>query len=175
MDIMNKSIVIDQRFDEIKKGNLGCSINEGFPFVGQTFMAGISGSLVGVSVHIRSKRSMNPNRGFEFFNLKISLFNVKNGFPKDELVFTILDKDESTIEELIRFPSPIKQLEGEQFAIVASYPNGPKFGAGQELGNWSGLIGNMYPRGNLISGNGSSWFVSSMNNHDVFFRTYVER
>lgn len=172
---MKKDLIIDQRLDIISRNNLGANINEGFPYAGQVFTAGITGLLVGVSVHIRSKRSMNPNRGFDFFNLRISIYSVENGFPKDELTSIVLNKDESTIEEIIELPTPIKQKKDEQYAILANYPNGPKCGAGQWLGNWEGITDNQYQQGNLVFGNIDSWFISSVNYHDVFFRTYVSK
>jgi hypothetical protein len=172
---MKKEFIIDQKLDDIRLANLGCCINEGFPFVGQTFTAGIDGFLAAVSVQIRSKRGLNPKENFEFFNLKISIYNIENGFPKDELQSIILDKDESTIDEIIELLTPIEQKEGQQFAVLANYPNGPKHGAGQSLGNWAGLSNNKYPMGNLVFGDNKSWFISSLNNHDVFFRTYVRK
>lgn len=170
---MREELILDQKFDEVKSSNLGCSINEGFPYVGQIFTAGKTGSLAAVSVAIRSKRSMNPKQKFNFYKLKISIFNVENGFPKEELVSVLLDRDESSISEIIELPTLIPQKEGDQFAILANYPDGTRHGAGQSLATWSGLSDNKYPSGNLIFGTIDSWFISSLNNHDVFFRTYI--
>jgi hypothetical protein len=72
-------------------------------------------------------------------------------------------------------PEKIQQLKGAQYAIVANYPNGPKHGAGRGLAHWSGQTGNKYQDGNLFTGTGDSWFVSSVDDYDVFFRTYVKQ
>lgn len=172
---MKNSYIIDQKFDDLTSDNLGCNINEGFIYAGQTFTAGITGDLVAISVHIRSKRSLNPDNGFKHYNLQIAIYSTENGYPSEELSNVLLEKDESLIDEIIELKKPVFQEKGRQYAIIANYPDGPKHGAGEWLGVWSGSTDNKYPKGNLFAGNGGDWFGSSINNHDVFFRTYIEK
>jgi hypothetical protein len=166
---------IDQKLDNWDLRNLGSCINEGFQFVGQTYRAGTSASLVGICVGIRSIRSMNPQYGFPLYKLKLSVYDLINDIPDKELASVILNNDESAIDQIIELPTPLKQIEGKHYAIIASYPDGPPSGVGKMIGNWNGIQGDLYPDGKMIAGNGTTWMVSNPGSGDLFFRTYIVR
>lgn len=158
----------------VEPHNLGANINEGRRFIGQTYRAGVTGRLVGVNISVRSKRSMNPDRGFPQFRLRVTLHRVRNGYPADRIAERMLDRDESTLDDFISFDGKVEQVAGEQYAIVVDYPEAPPQGADQWVGNWAGSTGNPYAEGDLCASNdGVTWFISGLNENDVHFRTYV--
>jgi len=165
-------IVVDQFLNE--PVNLGASINEGFCFVAQTYVADRKGILAGVSLDVHSKRQLNPDRGFPLYRLQISIMSVLAGYPSQIITSTVLDADEALLQRIVVFSADCEQIPGQSYAIVASYVDAPAHGAHQWIGNWSGCTGNRYPRGNLCySNDGQTWLISSINDHSVRFCTLV--
>ena len=170
--VSTPGLVVDQEL--FHPHNLGSSINDGFKFVAQTFTAGKLGFLVALSVNIHSKRLLNPERGFTLYQLRLALHDVVHGYPDHLLGEVVLDSDQALIDELVRLVTPIPQVPGRQYAIVASYLDAPPHGAEQWLGNWTGCTGNHYLPGNTCaSTDGRSWFVSGVDDFDLHFRTFL--
>jgi serine/threonine protein kinase len=158
--------VLDQSF--VTPHNLGCSINEGYAFVAQTYTAKLTGKLVGVNINIQSESK---------FPFHVAIRKVKNGAPTSTILGEItLPGGKTPLSQLITFPQVIYQIKGTQYAIVVNYEGAPPAGAGKGQGIWSGAIGDKYPYGDMFlsSDNGLSWVAYETNNHDVHFRTYVE-
>jgi hypothetical protein len=158
--------VVDQSFTS--PTNLGASINDCCAFVAQTFTAGRTGTLAGVNIDVSS----TPNNPFP---LHVAIHTVTgNGEPSSTILGeTTLNSNSAPLSLLITFPQVINIVAGKQYAIVVNYQGAPpSFGQGQ--GVWSGATGNVYTGGDLyFSVAGSSWFPSSLGNHDVHFQTYV--
>jgi hypothetical protein len=164
--------LIDQKM--IASTNLGCSINEGSKYVAQTYTAGINGLLMGISIDVSSKRSLNPDQHHPLFHLNVAIYDTDGTYPRKKIEEILLDNDESRLTEMIVFRNPIKQIVGEKYAIVVHYPDAPGPGPGNWIGNWNGTTGNFYKNGELMSSpDGKNWRISSLNDHDVHFLTYV--
>ena len=169
-------MIVDQSV--IGSNNLACAINEGFAFVAQTYTAGITGTLAGINIDVISRRDSSPDFASErVFRLHVALCEVVNGFPSPTVLGEItLPTGSAPLSLLIAFPKPVPQVAGVQYAIVVNYADAPPSGAGQGLGHWSGTTRNPYKDGELFFGpDGNIWFASSINDHDVHFRTYVIR
>jgi len=158
--------VVDQSFTS--PTNLGGDINECCAFLAQTFTAGLTGTLAGVNIDVRSQNSPFP--------LHVAIHTVtNNGEPSSTILTeTTLNSNSAPLSLLITFPQMINIVAGGQYAIVVNYQGAPPPGPGQFQGSWNGATGNVYTRGDLYASvDGSSWFPTSLGNHDVHFRTYV--
>ncbi len=156
---------VDQSFTS--PYNLGANINECCTFVAQTFTAGLTGTLSGVSVDVFSPVS-SP------FPLHVSIHTVNaDGSPSSMILSdTTLNSNSAPLSLFITFPQEISIVAGKQYAIVVSYQGAPPPGAGQFQGIWRGASGNLYTAGDLYSSvDGSSWF--SYPGSDVHFQTYL--
>jgi hypothetical protein len=156
--------LVDQSFTV--PGNLGADINECCRFLAQTFTAGRTGVLEGINIDVT---------GFKPSRLHVAIRTVEGGRPTSTvLTETTLDSNSAPLSRLITFPAQVTVAAGMQYAIVVNYEGAPPPGADQGQGIWSGAIGDVYPRGALLSSalEGVSW--SSPNTEgDVHFRTYV--
>lgn len=156
--------IIDQSFTS--PTDLGADINEGFAFVGQTYTAGLTGTLAGVSVDIVE---FSPNS----FPLDVQIRTVMNGLPTT----TILGETSTTafsLADIIPFPETIPQVAGTEYAIVVDFLGAPPPGPGQSVGVWGGASGDLYPRGDLVfsSDEGMTW-LNLGGGGDVHFITFV--
>ncbi len=159
--------IVDQSFTS--PNDLAASINECCAFVAQTFTAGLSGTLAGVNIHVIPSED-SP------FPLHVAIHTVTStGEPSATILGdTTLDSNSAPLSLLITFPQVINITAGERYAIVVSYQGAPSPGPGQQKGTWGGAAGNFYPGGDLYFGvDSSSWFPSSLGDHDVHFQTYV--
>jgi hypothetical protein len=159
--------VLDQSFTS--PANLGADFNECCTFVAQTFTAGLSGTLAGISIDVSSP----PNSPFP---LHVAIHTVTgNGKPSSTILSeTTLGSNSAPLSLLITFPQVINIVAGEQYAIVGNYQGSPPPGPGRSQGIWSGASGHIYTGGNLYSSvDGSSWFPSNLVGNDVHFQTYV--
>lgn len=158
-------IVADQSFTAPQ--SLDAAINEGFKFVAQTFTSGVTGRLVGVSLHITSF-----NKGS--FPLRITIQTVTNtGVPSGRILSKARFGSSASLSQVIRFRKGVKLVAGRKYAIVVDYFGAPPPGPGQAQGTWTGATGDAYPKGEAyFSVNGSSWFLSGPD-HDLHFITYM--
>lgn len=144
--------------------DLSTSINECCPFIAQTFTAGLTGTLAGISVNIQGNSS---------YNLNVAIHSVdSSGVPTSTVLgSTALNSNSATLSELIIFQETIYLTAGVQYAIVVNYPGAPQFYGGE----WSGANGNYYGGGQIFAGSGTSpinWWLSYPD-YDLHFQTYV--
>lgn len=169
------SPVLDQSF--MPATNLGAEINEGYPYVAQTFTAQLTGSLIALRLSIRSKAALNPWMGFPAYPLRVSIYQTTGGAPSAvELGYAIVANGDAPPATYISLMQPVAQVSGGRYAIVAHYETAPPYGAGESLGVWSGATGNLYPNGDMYLGLvGAPWTPNGLNDFDVAFQTYVIR
>jgi hypothetical protein len=106
---------VDQSFTA--PTNLGAEINECFAFVAQTFTAGRTGALTGVSVDIRGVGSTRP---------RVQIRTVPSGAPTPTVLGeTVLEANGASLSQVIAFPTSITVTAGVQYAIVVSYEGAP--------------------------------------------------
>jgi hypothetical protein len=158
--------VIDQ--SSISKNNLASYINECCKFVAQTFTAGMTGTLAGITIDVKSI----PNSKF---HLHVAIRTVTtSGMPSPTILGeTTLNSGSSPISQFISFPQSIHFIAGDQYAIVVNYENAPPAGKGQGQGIWLGATRDTYSGGNLYTSisDGISWV--QMEGEDLHFQTYV--
>jgi hypothetical protein len=156
------SFTLDQSFTS--GDNLGNEINDAAAFVGQTYTAGLLGTLAGVSVDI-SEFSGNH------FPLDVQIRTVMGGLPTT----TILGQTSTTafsLSDIITFTQAITQVPGVEYAIVVDFLGAPPHGPGNAVGIWTGATGNLYPGGESVDSfdNGVTWVGSDVDTH---FKTFV--
>jgi hypothetical protein len=158
--------IVDQSFTS--PFDLGAAINECCRFVAQTFTAGLTGTLAGISIDVET--------GTSSFPLHVGIRTAPGGVPSSTVLGEVsLTENDAPLSRLITFPQTIEVFEGVQYAIAVNYEGAPPPGAFQGLGQWAGATGDAYPRGSLFSSvsDGISW-SSPGTGFDVHFRTYVE-
>lgn len=156
-------VVVDQSFTE--PPGLGAAINEGFKFIAQTFVPGVSGQLVGVALEIVSSSS---------FPLRVTVQPVTAaGFPGGEVLGEARSDPNASLSEVIRFRRKARLVAGQRYAIVVDYFGAPPAGAGNGQGNWGGATGNAYSNGEMyMSVDGRTWLLAGPD-FDVHFITYM--
>jgi len=157
--------ILDQSFTF--PANLGAAINECCAFIGQTYTAGVTGTLAGISIEVVSSSA---------FPLHVAIRTVAGGLPTTTVLGDVtLSSSSSALSQLIVFLQSIPQVAGVQYAIIVNYLGAPPTGGGQGQGSWGGATGNAYAGGDLvISFNGGvSWLAESPNNFDLHFKTFV--
>lgn len=156
--------ILDQSFTA--PTNLSAVINECCAFVGQTYTAGVTGTLAGISIDVGSGSS---------FPLHVAIRTVAGGLPTTTVLGDVtLSSSSSVLSQLIVFPQVIPQVAGVQYTIVVNHLGAPPPGPGQAQGDWVGATGNAYPGGDLVfSVDGVSWLVESPDNFDLHFKTFI--
>lgn len=156
--------VLDQEF-VIPQG-LGAIINGAFAFVGQTYTAGLTGTLVGVNVDLAEFGSATP--------LRVAIYEVLAGVPTSTVLGeTVLASGNPSLTDLISFSEIIPQVTGNQYAIVVNYLDPQS--SGQWLGGtpfWQGSTRDDYFEGQVVFSNDTTtWTI--YDNGDLHFRTFV--
>jgi hypothetical protein len=160
------STFIDQ--SSIAKNTLAAYINECCKYIAQTFTAGATGILSGITIDVYAI----PNSPYR---LHIEIRTVTGeGKPSAFILGAItLESGSAPITTLIALSQKIHIDAGVQYAIVVSYMGAPPAGARQGQGIWLGSTGNTYPGGSAYSSisDGITW--SEFENEDLHFQTYV--
>jgi len=158
--------VLDQSFTF--PANLSGAINECCAFVGQTYTAGVTGTLAGISIEVVSSSA---------FPLHVAIRSVAGGLPTSAILGDVtLSSSSTALSQLIVFPQAIPQVAGVQYAIIVNYPGAPPAGGGQGQGSWGGATGNAYPRGDLvISFNGGVSWIAESADFDLHFKTFISQ
>ncbi len=154
--------VRDQSFTE--GSNLNSIINDCCAYVAQTFTAGLSGDLTGLSVDVQPL-------GDARLRLAVRAVDA-NGDPVDsELGSVELAGSGSALSNVIELPQPIRLMKNHHYAIVANEVDGPPLGTAS--GNWRGATDDLYPRGIMLAEDpDGGWFASGAD-YDVHFKTFV--
>jgi hypothetical protein len=155
---------VDQSFTS--GNNEQTEINGCCAFIGQTYAAGLSGTLAGVTVDVSEFRGDN-------FSLDVQIRTTAGGLPTD----TILGETSTTafsLTDVIRFSQTVPQVAGNEYAIVVDFLGAPPPG-GIGTGLWTGSSGNGYPLGIdvLSSDGGVTWAPDPFIDSDSHFITYV--
>jgi hypothetical protein len=107
--------------------------------------------------------------------LHVAIRGVKGGVP-DSTVLGEINLGTSAPPPWpvpVIFPQEVRQVVGEQYAIVVHYPDAPPAGAGQVQGTWTGATGDPYAGGKMcMSADGGSWRVED--DYDLHFQTFIE-
>jgi hypothetical protein len=161
--------VLDQSFTA--PDDLANIINEGCRLAAQTFTAGVTGTLAGVNIDVRSFYPTYP--------LRVAIRTARGGNPTSTFLgVALLKKDNNApLSRLITFPTTVSVSAGRSYAIVVNY-KGAVPGAGQGQGYWRGATGNVYTRGHLLGGEcpsyGGTAYWHPFPTYDVHFRTFVD-
>jgi len=100
--------IVDQSFTS--PSNLATVINECCRFIGQTFTAGLTGTLTGVNIDV------GPARSDSVLPLLVAIRTVTGSFPSSTVLSsTTLARGGATLSELIVFPQAIHLLAGEEY------------------------------------------------------------
>ncbi len=146
--------------------DLGADVNECCAFIGQTYTAGLTGTLAGVSVDIAERAGDN-------FPLQVQIRSAAGGLPTG----TILGETTTTafsLNDFIAFSGTIPQVAGDQYAIVVDFLGAPPPGPSQYVGIWTGTVDSLYPGGSSVfSLNGGVTWAPNGQGNDTFFTTYV--
>ncbi len=154
---------VDQSFTGAP--DLGGNINDCCAFVGQTYTAGLTGTLAGVSIDVVASQDNS-------FPLDVQIRSVVGGVPTS----TILGETTTSVfslSDVITFPQTIPQVAGDQYAIVVDFLGAPPPGPGSPDGTWAGAIGG-YAGGNAVfSMDGGVTFPGGDGGADLHFITFV--
>ncbi|WP_109488357.1 hypothetical protein [Occallatibacter savannae] len=164
--------ILDQSFTPPSNyGGFDAAINACCAYVAQTYTAGLTGTLAGVSIPVQSQAT---------FPLHIAIRAVKSGLPTTTVLGDVTLTSSSTqLSDLIRFSQWIPQTAGQQYAIVVNYVGAPEPPLPSEEGSWGGAtsstFSSLYPGGgNFGSVDGVSWQPENGPVFgDLFFKTFV--
>jgi hypothetical protein len=144
---------------------LSCTINDGARYVGQTYTAGHSGTLSGVAISVQAHKTQFP--------LRVSIRDTANGLPGTTILgTTTLGTSDSPLTNIIQFSPPVKQVAGQQYAIVVDYPDAPPIGPEHAQGDWDGSANSCYAGGSAVSSvDGATWSAGS---YDLHFKVLIK-
>jgi len=150
-------------------GGYDASINSCCAYIAQTYTAGLTGTLAGVSISVESQ-SVHP--------LKVAIRTVSGGVPTTTILGDVtLGSSSATLSDLIVFPQLIPQTAGTQYAIVVNYVGAPPPAEGAEQGTWHGAISttfqDLYPAGANFGSFGGTFAPHPPVAGDLFFKTFV--
>lgn len=146
-------------------GHLRPAINGGSEFVVQTYTAGLTGMVAGVSVDVIETANFN-------LPLEVQIRTVVGGLPST----TILGETSTTafsLNDVIAFPQTIPQVAGIEYAIAVDFLGAPPPPPGGSIGAWVAAHGDPYPAGRQLWINFDGTFLLGDPDVDVNFKTYV--
>lgn len=162
-------VVVDQSL--LTPGGVLAGVYGPGSIMAQTYTAGVTGSLVGVSIALDAASSS--------YVARVQVRTVVDGYPSEVVLaegFAPSGGDVS-IHTFIELETPVAQVAGEQYALVVNYPDAPPFVDGsQPIADW---IGNQDPAsyggGKLAYTNdgGLTWEPAEEFDSDLLFQTYV--
>ena len=166
--------IVDQSFTPpASYGGYDSAIDGCCAFIAQTYTAGLTGTLAGVSISVETQGT---------YPLHVAIRTVKSGIPTSTVLGdVILSANSPQLKDLIEFRQLIPQVAGLQYAIVVSYLDAPPPGQlAAGVGNWDGATsltyGSLYAGGDMFgSVDGVSWGPKPSGPvvGDLFFKTYV--
>jgi hypothetical protein len=138
--------------------------------MGQSYTAGISGTLQSVTIDVTA---IDPN-----LVARIQIEAISGGIPSNVVLGQARAPrggDLSTSTQ-ITFSTAIPQVAGQQYVILVDYPEAPPFVDGiQNTASWNGSDGNLYAGGTMFStfDNGATWTSYATEGFDLHFQTFV--
>jgi hypothetical protein len=138
--------------------------------MGQSYTAGITGTLQGVAIDVMA---LDVNQ-----IARIQIEAIVNGVPSNTVLGTAraAKGGDLSINTVIPIPGSVAQVKGQQYVILVDYPDAPPFVDG--IGNtasWNGADGNGYTAGTMYStfDNGATWTSYTSQGFDLHFQTFV--
>lgn len=136
-------------------------------YVGQTFTAGRTGLLAGVTIDVRAGDDTTEP-------LRVAIREVgSDGLPTSTvLAEKTLDRSSSSSTQPIVFPLPPLVFAGRHYAILVNYVSETP---DDLLGSWDGAAGDAYPGGTQLFtyDNEATWVSYESQGYDVHFQTFV--
>jgi hypothetical protein len=165
----SNTAVLDQSFP-LGNNDLSAGLYGKPAFEAQSYTAGITGTLQGVSIDVTALDVTQVAR--------IQIEAVVNGIPNNVVLGSARAArgGDLSINTVIPFSTAIQQVAGQQYAILVDYPDAPPFVDGiQNTASWNGSTGNLYTRGTLLStfDGGATWTSFAADGFDVHFQTFV--
>ena len=173
---------VDQFFDAVDPGKPArASLNVGSRYIGQSFRAGVTGTLVGVSL------KLSPNKYAEA-PPRITIRRVVdwNGIPHDDILSEAMVTSWPTeLSDIILLPTPVEVVAGERYVIVVDHPGASKDGNTTSQGTWEGSKTTRYRQGSYFRGGGHritnpsmspggiDWIMSK--DLALWFRTHMKK
>jgi hypothetical protein len=139
--------------------------------MGQSYTAGITGTLQGVSIDVSP--ALDPT-----LVARIQIEAIVGGVPSNVVLGSTRAPapGDISINTVIPFSTGIPQVAGQEYVILVDYPEAPPFFNGIEnTASWNGSDGNLYPRGTEFStfDNGATWTSGESQGFDLHFQTFV--
>jgi hypothetical protein len=136
----------------------------------QSYTAGISGTLQGVSLDVSAIDTTLVAR--------IQIETIVGGLPSNVVLGQTRapHAGDLALSTVIPFSTSIPQVAGQQYAIVVDYPEAPPFVNGIEnTASWNGSDGNFYHAGTDFStfDGGTTWQSYQSQGFDLHFQTFV--
>ncbi len=155
-------IETDQEYADY--ATMGCYINDGCRYIGQSFTAEKTGMLADVSIDV--------NFLLDDYDLNVMLFDAENGIPTSAMLASaLLDGSYAALSFPIVFDDEVEIIAGHQYALIVNYPGAPDPTPGMARGIWMGAETG-YAGGGMIYGNSLVHFGIS-DEYDLRFRTRV--
>jgi PEP-CTERM motif len=153
---------VDQSFTT--GGNPLIFINGCCAFVGQTYTAGLNGTLAGVSIDVVDLPGYN-------FPLNVQIRTVAGGLPTTNILGQTT-VNAFTLTDLIAFPQTIPQIAGNEYAIVVDFVGGPAQGLVDQA-YWQGGMCSACPGSTVFSSDGGVDWTPSFPDTSAHLITYV--
>jgi hypothetical protein len=139
-------------------------------FEAQSYTAGISGTLQGVAIDVSAIDVTQVAR--------IQIEAIVGGVPSNVVLgqARAASGGDLAISTVIPFSTSIRQVAGQQYAILVDYPDAPPFVNGIEnTASWNGSDGNLYSAGTMFStfDGGTTWQSFESDGFDLHFQTFV--
>jgi len=138
--------------------------------MGQSYTAGITGTLQGVAIDVTA---IDVN-----LVARIQIEAITGGVPSNVVLgqARAARGGDLSINTVIPFSTSIPQVAGQQYVILVDYPEAPPFVDGIEnTASWNGSDGNLYAAGTMFStfDNGATWTSYAAEGFDLNFQTFV--
>jgi hypothetical protein len=162
---------LDQSQANLGAGSLGFGNAFGSVYeAGQSFTAGLSGTLDQVDVDVSRSSGCDPGSG-----ISLAIRTVTDAMPTDTTLASA-NLPASTISFInswvsLSFAAPTEVTEGSQYALVLSAPDAS---CSEDAPYWLAMAGDdPYPRGQAMANGPSGWGTGAVEGFDLAFKTYV--
>jgi len=138
--------------------------------MGQSYTAGITGTLQGVAIDVIA---VDPT-----LVARIQIEAIADGRPSGTVLAQARapHAGDLSLNTVISIPGGVAQVAGQQYVILVDYPEAPPFVDGiQNTASWNGSDGNAYPAGTMFAtfDNGATWTSYASEGFDLHFKTFV--
>jgi hypothetical protein len=164
----SSTAVLDQSF--ITGNDLSDGLYGKPALMGQSYTAGITGTLQGVAIDVSA---IDVNQV-----ARVQIEKIVNGLPSGVVLGQgrAAGGGDLSINTVIPISGSVAQVAGQQYVILVDYPDAPPFVNGIEnTASWNGSDGDLYPAGTLLTtfDGGTTWTSFADQGIDVHFQTFV--